>query len=100
MGNKNSCDQGCKLEKVKTAMKCFKSSVELQRQFQNRMMRLVMVSENDKRLAKRLVESDFKYALKHYKDDPVPDRLNEIYARYPTLLEFLPNCASFCTLKM
>lgn len=100
MGNSNSCDDKCKIQKVKKAMKCFKASVELQRQFQNRMIRLVEVSENRKGFARRLVEADFQYALKHFNDDPVPDKLNEIYARYPTLIEFLPNCATFCTLKM
>lgn len=92
MGNSNSCDENCKVQR---AMRCFKQSVELQKQFKQR-MKAIMRDENPKSLAESIVNADFKYALEHYNDNPRPAKLQEIYNRYPTLLQFLPQCADTC----
>ena len=92
MGNSNSCDENCK---VTRAMRCFKQSVALQEQFKQR-MKLIIQQETSPQLAEAYVNADFKYALEHYKDEPRPKELQEIYNRYPTLLQFLPQCANTC----
>lgn len=80
---------------VRNAMHCFEMSVGLQKQFE-RHVQVIMRDKNSKELSKAYVDADFQYALKHYKDDPRPRKLQDIYNRYSVLIAFLPKCADKC----
>lgn len=107
MGQSASCE-----DQLKKAYQCFKISNALSRQFQNHMKQYLidqncLTSNSDsckqaRDFIEKKVEADFKFAMKHFNDEPRPNKLTEIINTYPSLLQFLPKCTitTNCKVKL